>query len=369
MSKQGYLVKAVSSPGVMLSDVAAYEGVATKGIPLTRKITPVTDIFSLIKLVSYLKKERPHIVHTHTPKAGLLGMIAAKICGVPIRLHTVAGLPLLEAKGVKRKLLEITEWITYACAIKVYPNSHVMKNIIIESNLCNKTKLKVIGNGSTNGIDTSLFDPALFDSTLKVSLKSKIGINEREKVLCFIGRVVVDKGIRELISSFTKTVTKYPDLKLILVGPFERELDPLDKQTEETILSHPNIVFLDYQDDVRPYLAISDLFVFPSYREGFPNVVMQAGAMGVPAIVSDINGCNEIIVHGENGLIVPAKNSKILGEAMEYLLGNEDVLDRMSAKSRKMIVERYDQMYVWNEILKEYQSFYTNTIVQNYSYV
>ncbi|WP_299824162.1 glycosyltransferase family 4 protein [uncultured Pontibacter sp.] len=369
MVTHGYEVSAVSSPGRILNEVCINEGVSIKGIRMTRKITPIADLVALIMLIVYLKKEKPQIVHSHTPKAGLIGMLAAWLCGIPYRLHTVAGLPLLEAKGVKRKLLEFTEWITYACATMVYPNSHNMKSIINESNLCKPNKLKVIGNGSSNGIDTSFFDPALFDSTFKTALKAEIGIKDREKVLCFIGRVVVDKGITELISSFIETVSQYPDTKLILVGPFEEELDPLDEQTKKTILSHPNIKFLDYQDDVRPYLAISDLFVFPSYREGFPNVVMQAGAMGVPSIVSNINGCNEIVEQGENGLIVPLKDSKALSEAITYLLDNEKVLDEMSSKCRKMIVDRYDQQYVWGELLKEYQSLCSNRKKQRLSYV
>ncbi|MEJ8801533.1 glycosyltransferase family 4 protein [Pontibacter sp. H249] len=369
MIEHGYKVCAVSTPGKMLNDVYVHEGASIKGIPMTRKITPFKDLVSLLSLVNYMLNEKPQIVHTHTPKAGLLGMLAAWLVGIPNRLHTVAGLPLLESKGAKRKLLEVTEWLTYACSTKVYPNSQVLKNIIHESNLCGLDKLKVIGNGSSNGIDTNFFAPNLFDEVFQASFRAKLGIEKSDKVLCFIGRVVTDKGVKELVNSFSRVMSRHINAKLLLVGPFEEELDPLDEQTKKTILSHPNIKFLDYQDDVRPYLAISDLFVFPSYREGFPNVVMQAGAMGVPTIVSNINGCNEIVEQGENGLIVPVKDSKALSEAITYLLDNENVLNEMSSKCRKMIVDRYDQQYVWGELLKEYQSLCSNRKKQRLSYV
>ena len=355
MSRNGFEVTAIATPGAMLKEVQMKEFVKVKGFNLTRQITPLRDLFALLQLTVYLLKEKPAIVHTHTPKAGLIGMIAAWLSRVPVRLHTVAGLPLLETHGITRKVLDLTEKLTYACAHEVYPNSKKMKEIIIENGFCSESKLKVVGNGSSNGIDTSVFDPSLFSEVVQASLKTALGIAQEDKVLCFIGRIVKDKGVNELVEAFINMSRANKQIKLLLVGPFERELDPLKKDVEEAILNHSQIIFTDYQADIRPYLAISDIFVFPSYREGFPNVVMQAGAMGVPCIVSDINGCNEIIENGENGLIITVKDSSAIEKALASMLSNPKLLKNMAENSRSLIVQNYDQQFLWNALLQEYE--------------
>ncbi|MVT08883.1 glycosyltransferase family 4 protein [Chitinophaga tropicalis] len=350
-----YEVVAVSSGGKYLDLVGKDQGVRTKAVDMTRKITPFKDLAALISLCRFLKAEKPLIVHTHTPKAGLLGMIAARIAGVPIRLHTVAGLPLLEAQGPKRRLLEWTEKLTYSCAMHVYPNSYRMKDIMVKNRYCPEFKLKVIGNGSSNGIDTAYFSPEHFSAEQLRSLREKYGLSENDIVLCFVGRMVKDKGIHELIQAFLKLAPQYPALKLLLTGPFEPDLSPVQPEVENAIRNDRNIVWVDYQEDVRPFLAMSNIFVFPSYREGFPNVVMQAGAMGLPSIVTDINGCNEIIEEGKNGMIIPPKDESKLREAIELLIRDEKRRKDMASVSRKMIIDRYDQHLLWSTLLAEYR--------------
>lgn len=357
-----YEVIAVSSGGEGLNQVREQTGVRTIPIEMTRKITPIKDLIALWNLYKLMKQEQPRYVHTHTPKAGLLGMIAAKMAGVPVRLHTVAGMPLLESKGIKRRVLDIVEKVTYSCASKVYPNSIHMKDIILENKYCSPSKLHVIGNGSSNGIDTNHFDPKIFlkgstPALAKMKIREEKGIPASDIIYCFIGRIVRDKGIKELVNAFVDINKTRPGTRLILVGPFENDLDPLDKATEDTITSHPSIDWVGFKKDVRPYLFLSDIFVFPSYREGFPNVVMQAGAMGIPSIVSNINGCNEIIINQENGIIVPPKNDQELQLAMAKLYDNPNLRQKMAQNSRGMIISRYEQSYVWNEMLKEYRSF------------
>ncbi|MFT3947236.1 MAG: glycosyltransferase family 4 protein [Agriterribacter sp.] len=353
---QYYEVHAVSSPGDEFEAVKKSEGVLIHEVYMTRIISPFQDLKALIKLIRLIKRERPLIVHTHTPKAGTLGMLAAKLSGVPLRLHTVAGLPLLEIKGFKRKILNMVEKITYSCATKVYPNSFNLKEIIIADRLCKASKLKVIGNGSSNGIDTTHFSPESISTTVKAALKDKIGIKENDIVFCFIGRLVNDKGIKELIEAFIINAEKYQTIKLIIVGNPEKGIDPVDEKTQHIISTHPRIYSAGFQADVRPFLAISDIFVFPSYREGFPNVVLQAGAMGVPSIVSNINGCNEIIENNINGLIVPVKSAEAVADAMNFLITDKDTRLKMAANCRNMIVCRYDQKYMWEQILIEYKN-------------
>lgn len=353
MSQNGFEVIGISSPGEILEEVAKNEAIKTIPVEMTRTISPIKDLKALFVLVKIFRKEKPEIVHTHTPKAGLLGMMAAKIAGVPHRLHTVAGMPLLVAKGNKRKLLNFIEKLTYSCTTKVYPNSYGLEKIILENQFTQSAKLKVLGNGSSNGIDTSFFDPSLVTEEQKVSLKKSLGIAPNDFVFIFVGRLVGDKGVNELINAFENIKTQ--GVKLLLVGSYEEDLDPLDPRTIQSIANNPNIISAGYQTDVKSYFAISDVLTFPSYREGFPNVVMQAAAMQLNCIVSDINGCNEIIENGKNGWIVPVKNAEMLQDKMNWCLENKAISTNMGIQNRDIMIKNYERTFVWNEILKEYK--------------
>lgn len=341
-------------PMVGLAIVQNEEGIPVKAVELSRKITPIQDLKSLWAMYRLLKKESPQIVHTHTPKAGIIGMLAAKLAGVPHRLHTVAGLPLMEASGNKRTLLNAVEKLTYACATKVYPNSKGLAEFIETNQFTSSNKLKVIANGSSNGINTNHYTPEAISLMDVNKLKAQLGIGLSDFVFIFVGRLVGDKGINELANAFQKIALIYPSSKLLLVGSAEPDLDPLLEETINTITNHPQIISVGFQKDVRPYFAISDALVFPSYREGFPNVVMQAGAMGLPSIVSNINGCNEIIVPDKNGVIIPVKDSKAIANAMESFLTNSQQTLSMRNHARQMIVDRYEQSVVWEALLNEY---------------
>jgi glycosyltransferase involved in cell wall biosynthesis len=351
-----YDVVAVSSENEFLQKVGNREGVRTFHLEMSRKITPISDLLAVIKLYFFLRKEKPFIVHTHTPKAGIVGMLASKLAGVTHRFHTVAGLPLLESKGFKRKLLDFVEKLTYSCATKVYPNSNGLVEIILQNKYVQADKLKVIANGSSNGIDTSYFNPNLFSETQNMELKAALAISTSDFVFVFVGRLVSDKGINEMVSAFKIVNEKYPKTKLLLVGDYEADLDPLQPLTLDEIQNNNSIITAGFQRDIRPYLAIADALIFPSYREGFPNVVMQAGAMGLPSIVTDINGCNEIIVVGENGTIIPVKNTAALIEKMEFLMTNENYFKKLKSNAREMIVSRYEQQIVWKALLEEYKN-------------
>ena len=355
-----YSVIAVSSDKEYLEKVGDKEGIDTFHLEMTRKITPVHDFLAVVKLYRFLRKEKPLIVHTHTPKAGIVGMLAARLASVPHRLHTVAGLPLLETTGFKRKILDFVEKLTYSCATKVYPNSHGLLDIIIKNNYCQDKKLKVIASGSSNGIDTDYFDPELLTQSQKATLRKQLNIAPEDFVFVFVGRLVGDKGINEMVAAFVSLSQAQGDnrntkVKLLLVGDYETDLDPVLPLTLALINSNESIITVGFQADVRPYLAASNCLVFPSYREGFPNVVMQAGAMGLPSIVSDINGCNEIIVEGENGTIIPVKNREPLLEKMTRIVTDKEYFMKLQSHAREMIVSRYEQQVVWKAIRKEYK--------------
>lgn len=353
---QYYDVTAISADKPRLENYGRNNQVATFHVELTREITPFADLQGLYKLYSLFKRERPLIVHTHTPKAGILGMLAAKLAGVPLRLHTVAGMPLMETTGTKRKILEQVEKMTYSCATNIYPNSVGLQEFIIQEGFVAPHKIKVLGQGSSNGIDTTYFDPGQYTLEERKLLKKQLEIPDQDFVYLFVGRLVGDKGINELVTAFLELNNTQPNTSLLLVGPFEQELDPINPTLAREIDQHPKIFPVGFQQDVRPYFSISDVLTFPSYREGFPNVVLQAGAMGLPSIVSDINGCNEIITEGVNGLIVPVKDQEALLKAMEEILLNHSLRDRTSTAARGIITSQYERNVFWNYLLEEYQT-------------
>ncbi|MDT0689837.1 glycosyltransferase family 4 protein [Salegentibacter sp. F188] len=362
---QYYEVTAISAEKDRLRKYGENNNVQTFWLEMTRAITPIKDIGAVLKLYRFFKREKPLIVHTHTPKAGIVGMMAAKLANVPIRLHTVAGLPLLETTGNKRKILERVEKLTYSLATKVYPNSKGLQKIILQENFAPSSKLKVLGKGSSNGIDTKYFNPDLYSDTHKIKLRNDLGIPASDIVFIFVGRLVSEKGINELVAAFNHLYRAQTNISLLLVGDYEEDLDPLEKRTVRIIEEHSKIFTTGYQEDVRPYFAISNVLAFPSYREGFPNVVMQAGAMELPAIVTDINGCNEIVQNGENGLIIPLKNEEDLLNAMLKFSKDNNLVKRTKNSAREKIKKDFEREEFWSVMLREYKNQEENLQVDN----
>lgn len=351
-----YEVIAISSPEEELVKFGQKENVKTYGVKMTRRITPIADTLSIISLINIFIKERPSIVHTHTPKAGLVGMIAAKVTGVPNRFHTVAGLPLMESKGLKKWILVIVEKLIYKCSTKIYPNSFGLRDFILKNNLLNNSKMKVLANGSSNGINLEYFNPKHFNTNASNNFRINLNISKFDFVFIFVGRLVGDKGVNELVKSFIQLTKEKNNIKLILLGNQEPRLDPLLNDTILEICHNKNIISVGFQNDVRPYLAISNVLVFPSYREGFPNAVLQAAAMELPSIVTDINGCNEIIKDGINGKIVRVKNTEEIKKSMKLMLNDVNYYNSLKSNCRKIIVEKYRREIVWDAILQEYNN-------------
>ena len=353
--KAHYDITFVASDAHRLKEVAEQQGVRHFHLPMTRKITLIQDLRCLIRLYHFLRKENPQSVHTHTPKAGIVGMLAARLASVPIRMHTVAGLPLMEARGLKRQVLLAVERLTYYFATQVYPNSKGLLNFVLKKKLASKEKLNLLGKGSSNGIDTLYFSPKKINAKERKAVRDSLDIKPKDFVFTFVGRLVGDKGLNELVAAFTTVQKNIPTAKLLLVGPYESDLDPLQPTTQHTIETHPNIISTGFQRDVRPYLALSNVFVFPSYREGFPNVVLQAAAMEVPCIVSDINGCNEIIETGESGAVVPPKQVTPLVQAMQAFYQNKNLCDTYAQKAKKYVQTHFERHQFWTYLLEEYK--------------
>jgi glycosyltransferase involved in cell wall biosynthesis len=337
---QFFNVSLVTSDEPINAQIEAYEGVKVYPINMSRQITPLADLKSLFKIYLYFLKSKPDIVYSFTPKAGLLAMIASFFARVPFRVHNIVGMPLMEASGAKKKLLRLIEQTTYLFATELFCNSFGLQKYIKE-NLTDK-EVTVIGDGSINGIDGEFFQDTFLDSK-KLALRANLNIKRDDFVLLFVGRVVRDKGINELIEAFAIVNKRYKNIKLIIVGDFEEHLNPIDKQSMELMKKSPNIIQTGFKKDIRPYLAIANLFVLPSYREGLPNSLLEAGSFGVPLMATDINGCNEIIINGKNGILVQKKSVNSLVKNIIRIIEDKDLYKILKNNVRISILKRYNQ--------------------------
>ncbi|MCM1141248.1 MAG: glycosyltransferase family 4 protein [Muribaculum sp.] len=340
----------VSSSGNEWKDIKdTYPDVKCIEVPIERRMSVISDLKSVYYLVKVFRKERPDIVHSMTGKSGILSMLAARICGVPYRIHTFTGLLFPTAKGFSRFLFETVDKITCKCATHIIPEGEGVKNDLLKSRITNKT-LKVLGYGNVKGIDLEYFDKN--DEIIK--LAKELNTNDYFTFV-FVGRLLGDKGINELIEAFVMLEKEFNNVQLILVGPDEQSLDPLSEETNFQIKTNPHIKAVGAQKDVRVFYAAADVAVLPSYREGFPNCVLEAGAMGLPQIVTDINGSREIINHEENGLIVPPQEVTPLYEAMKRMILDKELLKNCASNARHMISSRFEQNYVKQCLLEYYR--------------
>tara|TARA_B100000795_G_scaffold269882_1_gene260896 strand:+ start:13282 stop:14466 length:1185 start_codon:yes stop_codon:yes gene_type:complete len=352
-----YDVLAASGIDAHLENVVLREGVRVVNIPMQRAISPIKDLVTLWKLYRLFCNEKPKIVHSITPKAGLLSMTAAYFARVPIRIHTFTGLIFPSKTGIFQSLLILMDKFLCYFATNIYPEGEGVKKDLISYRITNKP-LKIIANGNVNGTDTNYFDLRLFNNEKKTLLRSSLAINASNFVFIFVGRLVGDKGINELVAAFKKlqsTSSFTFQISLLLVGPSEPLLDPLKQKTLEEINNNKNIISVGFKSDIRPYLSIANVLAFPSYREGFPNVVLQAGAMGLPCIVTDINGCNEIIEEGKNGWIIPVKDENAILNSMRNCILHRNKTTIKKSNIRNIIKKKYQQQKVWNAILTEYK--------------
>lgn len=354
LSQENEIV-AVSSPGELLDELAKDQTCRCIAVPMERSISPLKDIVSLYRLIQVFRKEKPDMVHSMTPKAGLLSMMGAWMTRVPIRIHTFTGLVFPTSTGLKRKILMLTDWITCACATHIIPEGEGVKQDLTIHGITKK-ELKVLGYGNIKGIDLTHYERSQEISFKAEEIRKSLNIGEDDLTFLFIGRLVGDKGIHELIEAFEANQSQYPNVHLILVGPEEPQLDPLKEETRMKISKLPTVHQVGEISDVRPWYAAADALVFPSYREGFPNVVIEAGAMGLPSIVTDINGSREIIQEGENGVIIPSKDIPALEKAMEDFILHPERRKAMGEKARPMVAERYEQSFVQKCLKDFYQT-------------
>lgn len=346
---QYYDVCLISSPEGIDKQLSAEEGVPVYSVVMQRGISPLKDVISIFKMYFLLRRLRPDAVHSYTPKAGLVSMIAGALSGVPIRIHTFTGLIFPTQHGFKQKLLLWADRLICLCATKVVPEGQGVKHDLSSFKVTSKP-LEVIGYGNVAGVDFEYFDKKACVE-VGVLLKHRLGIDNRSFVFCFVGRLNRDKGVTELIAAF-KALPEAAHL--IVVGGLDYSA-PVDSHTVNALEQHSRIHWLGHQVDVRPALSACDTLVLPSYREGFPNVVLQSGAMGKCTIATDINGCNEIIEEGRNGWLVPPQQVGPLSAAMLKAMSvSEATLGEMGGYAHDRIVTRFDQKNHWQQMLKFY---------------
>jgi glycosyltransferase involved in cell wall biosynthesis len=354
LQERGFRVSAVASPGEDASRFARGEGIPVYQIEMSRRITPAKDLVALWKLFRLFSKLRPDIVHAHTPKGGMLGTLAAFLARVPIRIYHIRGLPFDSSSGSRRAVLRLSERISCRLAHKVLAVSQSMRTIAITEGFCAPEKIVVPAEGSGNGVDASnRFDPGKFGDAARAATRKKLGLLPGAIVIGFVGRLVRDKGIVELTQAWRSIRKDNPALHLLIVGPVEAQ-DPVPSGILGALEADDRVHFSGRVQDVAPLYAAMDVLVLPTYREGFPNVPLEAAAMGLPVVATRVPGCVDAVVDGETGMLVAPRDPRELEEALKRYVA-EPSLRRLHGKNaRERVLERFRPEEIWRSVHSEY---------------
>jgi glycosyltransferase involved in cell wall biosynthesis len=354
MRERGFDIHGLSSPGEALLRFAEREHVSVHAVDMPRRISPFRDVVSLARMLNLLRRIRPHIVHAHTPKGGLLGMVSAWLARVPVRIYHMRGLPFTTATGWRRKLLMWCERISCGLAHRVLCVSSSVRQLAIDSHLCPPGKIVVLARGSGNGVDAvQRFNGSNILPSLRVETRRRFNIPQEALVLGFIGRIVRDKGIIELAEAWKELRQDFPALHLMLVGPHEMQ-DPIPSEIEQTLHNDPRVHFLGRQVDMPPLYAVMDVLALPTYREGFPNVLLEAAGMKVPVVATQVPGCTDAVQDGVTGMLVPPYDATSLAEAIRMYLQDGELRRRHGAAARDWVLREFRPEGIWQAIYQEY---------------
>jgi glycosyltransferase involved in cell wall biosynthesis len=354
MQRRGLQVSVLSSPGPELAEIASAEGADTAAVSMSRHITPLRDLAALAALVRAMRRLRPTIVHAHTPKGGLLGMIAAALCRVPVRIYHMRGLPLMGAGGWKRRLLRSTERVACGLAHEVICVSQSVRTAAVAAGLCPPDRIRVLLGGSGNGVDAcGRFDPTTHGRDARRRVRSGMGISEQDMVIGFVGRVVRDKGVTELAAAWQELRGERPDVHLLLVGPLEPQ-DPLPAGVEAMLRADERVHMTGMTWDTPPLYAAMDVVVLPTYREGFPNVPLEAAAMELPVVATRVPGCVDAVVDGETGLLVEPRDAVDLARALRRYLADPELRRQHGCAGRRRVLSDFQPHGIWEAVYAEY---------------
>ena len=353
LGEAGFSTTMVSAPGTLLSEVGGSQGAAVIPVPMKREIRPFHDLISLFKLYRTVKAVRPDVVDVSTPKAGLLGAMAAWFAGVPCRVYTLRGLRLETATGIKRWILWLAEWVACACSHRVVPVSESLRQRVVELRLVSPEKARSLGNGSC-GVNVEHFMPVDRGTEKVAQLRQVLGLTGNETVIGFVGRFVKDKGIRELVEAFRELSLSRSDLRLLLVGDFESG-DPVEADVRKYIESNPAVLRPGFVTDTAPYYSLMDVFVLPTHREGFPGVPLEAQACEVPVVTTNATGAVDSVRHGVTGFIVPVNDTKALTQAIDTLLRNPELRVEMGRAGRNWMQQEFRPEVIWQAHAEMYR--------------
>ncbi len=351
MRRAGIETVAVSSPGEDLSSFASEEGVSAYAIPMTRRITPGADVVAVWRLTRLFRSLRPHIVHAHTPKGGLLGMLAAQLSGVPVRIYHVHGLPFETRTGAARSLLMATERIACRLASRVIAVSRSVEQRLIAERLCISSKAMVLGEGSANGIDQGRFRPQ--PSEVRQATRKRFAIPDDALVVGFVGRLVRDKGIVELWKAWIRLRADWPSAHLLLVGPAEPQ-DPVPAHVLADLRSDARVHFAGLDWNTPPLFAAMDVVALPTYREGFPVTALEAAAMGLPLVASAVSGCVDAIEDGRTGTLVPPRDAVALEHAISRYFRDPELRTAHGRGALQRVAASYRPQVVWDALAELY---------------
>ncbi len=351
IAQAGYEVTGISAPG---SDVPVIEsmGIRHIAVPLTRRLTPFADLRALVQLYRIFRREQFTIVHTHTPKPGLLGQLAARMAGVPVVVNTVHGFYFHEHMPRTWREFYITmERIAARCSDLVLSQSREDLDTAIRLGICPRERIQLLGNG----IDIQRFDRNRVDPATLAHLRSTLGLPPDVPVIGFVGRLVVEKGILELARAVQQVQSRFGPVMLLIVGGVDREkADALTHEDIQAAAGTATCIFTGVRQDMPNMYALMDIFALPSYREGFPRAPMEASAMRVPCVVTNVRGCREAVEHERNGLIVPLRDVDALAGALIRLLRDHDLRRAMGDTGRRMAHEQFDERLVFQRVLAAY---------------
>ncbi len=355
MRARGIETVGLSSPGMLLTGFARNEQVPVYAVDMPRRITPMRDLVTVFKLCRVVREIKPIIVHAYTPKGGLLGIVSARLMRVPVPIYHVLGLPFMTATGPKRRILRWTEKTACRLASQVFCVSHSVRDILITEGLCPANKVKVLANGSINGVDSSKrFNPARLEPEVRPTTRERYQIPDSAIVIGFLGRIVRDKGLVELAQAWQILKARNHHLHLLLVGHFEPQ-DPLPGNVEQLLRSDPAIHLTGYVDEIVDLYHAMDLLVLPTYREGFPVVPLEAAAMSLPVIATQIPGCIEAVEDGVTGILVPPHDASALAEAIQTYINDPELRIRHGQSGRERMVRDFQPELIWEATYQEYQ--------------
>lgn len=350
----GAEITVVASDDEFSEKIEALTDVTFLPINISRNISPLKDLVSLVKLFSAFKSGQFDIVHSTTPKAGLLCSIAAFLAGTPVRIHTFTGQPWVTLSGIKRMILKGCDRIIGLLNTHCYTDSASQRRFLVESGIVNPKNLTVLGSGSLAGVDIKRFNKCRYSADSIISLRRKFDISNDDKVILFVGRITQDKGIQELVDAFQKIASIEESFHLILVGPFEENGQMIVDSVGGSEVAK-RIHSVGFSDEPEKYMAAADLLCLPSYREGFGTVVIEAAAMALPTVGTDIYGLSDAVLDGITGVLVPSRNSQALGEALAHLLKDDQLRLRMAEYAIERAHADFDSVKCAALLLNDYK--------------